>query len=321
MLESLYKKTWSTHADYAALGTALEEMKKTAQHVNDKAKEADNAKKLVHIDNTLIGLKKSLVAANRKFVKEGFLYQRTDKGEWKKRYFFLFSDCMIRARPSRKQKGTYIFIEKVTLKKGAVSTNLGSDIEPEIDEEHRKRYFEFNQPHPVRYILGAATVEDRNDWCAAIQRALEDVNEVEREHEEVAKKISVQKAHMAKNLIAASLMQHATLSPGTMSGSGGGYRERLGSSGKSLPQKSMTADPSNIRAYKEHLATAKMTPQEKWEQTKHAEQDVQNWEKSKKREETAKKLEEVLSKKTKLKETEEKKNKFKNNSILSDVER
>jgi len=193
LLESLYKKTWSTHMDYSALGTALEEMKKTAQHVNDKAKEADNAKKLVHIDNSLIGLKKSLVAANRKFVKEGFLHQRTDKGEWKKRYFFLFSDCMIRARPSRKQKGTYIFIEKVTLKKGVVSTNLGSDIEPEIDEDNRKRYFEFNQPHPVRYILMAATVEDRNDWCAAILRALSDVNESEREHEEVAKKYRCKK--------------------------------------------------------------------------------------------------------------------------------
>jgi len=98
LLDSLYKKTWTTHTDYAAIGTALEEMKKTAQHVNDKAKEADNAKKLVLIDTSLIGLKKSLVAANRKFVKEGFLHQRTEKGEWKKRYFFLFSDCMIRAR-------------------------------------------------------------------------------------------------------------------------------------------------------------------------------------------------------------------------------
>jgi len=87
---------------------------------------------------------------------------------------------------------------------------------------------------------------------------------------------------MAKNLIAASLMQHASLSPtSTMTGSGGGYREKL--SGKSLPQKSMTADPSNIRAYKEHLATAKMTTQEKWEQTKQAKQDVQNWEKKKKK--------------------------------------
>jgi len=92
LLESLYKKTWKTHVDYETLGNALSEMIKTAKHVNDKAKEADNAKKLVLIDASLFGMKskvsETIVAANRKFVKEGFLHQRTDKGEWKKRYFF-----------------------------------------------------------------------------------------------------------------------------------------------------------------------------------------------------------------------------------------
>jgi hypothetical protein len=63
-LDSLYKKTWKTHRDYEALGAALLEMKKTAQYVNDKAKEADKTKKLIQIESSLIGLKKLRLIGN-----------------------------------------------------------------------------------------------------------------------------------------------------------------------------------------------------------------------------------------------------------------
>uniref|UniRef100_A0A6B2L2V1 DH domain-containing protein n=1 Tax=Arcella intermedia TaxID=1963864 RepID=A0A6B2L2V1_9EUKA len=298
LLDSLYKKTWTSHIDYVALGEALTDMKKTAQHVNDKAKEADNAKKLVLIDASISGMKKSLVAANRKFIKEGFLVQKTEKNEWKKRYFFLFSDCLIRARPNRKQKGTYIFIEKVSLKKGTVSS-LDKQEELEVEESQRPHSFEFKQPHPLRYVLVASSVEEKHDWMNAIQRALDEISKAEQEHEEVAKKISVQKAHMARNLIAASLLQHT----------GGSYRDRLNSTGGSPKnsQKSNTVDPSNMRSFAEQLASAKMTTQEKWQQTKQAEPVVQNWEKEKQQEEAKAKLQEALEKRVKQKETDDKK--------------
>jgi FYVE/RhoGEF/PH domain-containing protein 5/6 len=245
LLDSLFKKTWRSHRDYEALGAALEEMKKTAQYVNDKAKEGDKTKKLVLIESSLIGLKKPLAAASRKFIKEGILFHRTEKGEWKKRYFFLFNDSMVRARLNRKQKGSYIFIEKVTLRQGHVWFELQTDIESEIDQAERERYFEFTQPHPLRYVLCAPKVEDKREWCNAIQRALDEMNESDREHQEVKKKISVQKAHMAKNLITASFMQHTssgTNSPTSTS------RDRLTARSPSTPSssgKSMTEMGTN----------------------------------------------------------------------------
>jgi len=267
LLESLFQKTWPSHRDYPAIEHAFLEMKNTARYVNDKAKEGDRNKKLIQIETSLIGLKKPLAAASRKFIKEGFLHHRTEKGEWKRRYFFLFNDCMIRSSLNRKQKGTYIFIEKVTLRDGKVFSFLCPDVEDEIPDHDRDRYFEFTQPHPVRYILCAPTVDQKKEWCHAIQRALDEMNEAEREHQEVKKKISVQKAHMAKNLITVSLMRNG----------------KNNSSGKSL-----TADLSNIRSYKDHLVATKMTTQEKWQQTKQTEMDVQNWEKTQKRKEDKK---------------------------------
>jgi len=97
---------------------------------------------------------------------------------------------------------------------------------------------------------------------------------------------------MAKSLIAQSLMQHATAkAPGTTT-SGSLLRDRMqsaksGSSGSGAvgtagSAKSRTADPSTIRAYAEHMAMVKMSPQERWANAKQAEQDVQNWEKKKK---------------------------------------
>jgi len=281
LLESLYKKTWSSHRDYSNIEKALIEMKNTAQYVNDKAKEGDKNKKLIQIEQSLIGLKKPLAAASRKFIKEGILHHRTEKGEWKKRYFFLFNDCMVRARLNRKQKGTYIFIEKVTLRQGQVYFILHPDIEDEIPESDRDRYFEFTQPHPLRYVLCAPSVEEKKEWCHAIQRALDEMNEAEREQSEIRKKISAQKAHMAKNLITVSLMQRNMVG-------------RSNSNGKS-----MTADLSNIRSYKEHLVATKMTTQEKWEQTKQHEMDVQNWEKIQKKKKMIKKIEEALKQQSK----------------------
>jgi len=127
---------------------------------------------------------------------------------------------------------------------------------------------------------------------------------------------------MAKNLIAQSLMQHATVKvPGAAAG-GSTLRDRMQaakSGGNAAPvitlpvigtagsSKSRTADPSTIRAYAEHMAIAKMTPQERWENAKQAEQDVQNWEKSKKNQEAQKQMEDANNKKSREVDTENKK--------------
>jgi hypothetical protein len=272
------------------LASALQEMKNTARYVNDKAKEGDRSKKLIQIESSLIGLKKPLASASRKFIKEGLLYHRTEKGEWKKRYFFLFNDCMVRARPNGKQKGSYIFIEKVTLRQGEIKP-IQQDIEDEIPNDERELYFEFTQPHPLRYVLCASTAEEKRDWCNAIQGALTEMDKSDREHQEVKKKISVQKAKIAKHLITYTIMQRQQQLQGSNN-----------EGTRSTANKSLTADLSNIRSYKEsiHLVT-KMTAQEKWEQTKQSEIDVQNWEKAQKQKDDQKKLDAALVKEEKKK--------------------
>jgi len=107
----------------------------------------------------------------------------------------------------------------------------------------------------------------------------------------------MQKAHMAKNLITSSLMQHTTMR--ISNEPNGRLRDKISARSPSNPGKCMTVDPSNIRAYKEHLVTTKMTTQQKWEQTKQTEADVQNWEKSQKKKEDAKKDEEAKKQQSK----------------------
>jgi len=194
-----------------------------------------------------------------------------------------------------------------------LSRTLQFDVKDLVSKDLRPRCFEVVHPHPIRYTLLASTSEEKNEWCIAFERLLEELHEAEAKHEEAVKKISVNKAHMAKSLIAQSLMQHATAkAPGTTT-SGSLLRDRMqsaksGSSGSGAvgtagSAKSRTADPSTIRAYAEHMAMVKMSPQERWANAKQAEQDVQNWEKKKKQQQ----LEDANHKKPKEVENENKK--------------
>jgi len=133
----------------------------------------------------------------------------------------------------------------------------------------RSKAFEVNHPHPIRYILAASTPAEKNEWCEEIERLLTDIKEAEAKHEEAVLKISAQKASVAKNLIAASLMQH------TVVGTNGGSNFRARMQNAKTPNaagpagvKSRTADPSTIRAYAEHMTAAKKSTKERWEEAK-----------------------------------------------------
>jgi len=172
----------------------------------------------------------------------------------KKRYFFLFSDLLIRARVNRKQKGSYIFIEKVSLTKLELSRTLGSDVKDLVTKEMRSKAFEINHPHPIRYILAATTKEDMTEWYDDIERLLVDIKDAEAKHEEAVLKISAQKATVAKSIIAQSLMQH-TVKVGNQNGN---FRERLQNVKTSSQQKSKTVvDPYALRAYSEQMGTVR----------------------------------------------------------------
>jgi len=175
-LDSLFQKTWKDHPDYALLEKALEKMKTTAQYVNNNAKAADNVRKLVLIDQSLIGMKSSLVAPSRTFVKEGHLMQFT-KGQWKKKYFFLFNDLLVRARPNRSQKDlTYTFMDKFPLS-NAIFTRT-PDTSHIKDEEHPELCFSISQGL-VSYMIQCTTPEEKDDWSLVIEKILAELHEKE----------------------------------------------------------------------------------------------------------------------------------------------
>uniref|UniRef100_A0A6B2L1F2 DH domain-containing protein n=1 Tax=Arcella intermedia TaxID=1963864 RepID=A0A6B2L1F2_9EUKA len=302
LLESLLKKTWKYHPDYEKLATALAEMIKTAKHVNDKAKEAENAKKLVLVDHSIQGMKgkvsDSIVAANRKYVKEGFLLQRTEKGEWKKRYFFLLSDMLIRARANRKQKGTYIFIEKVNLKRMEVFRTLQSDVKDLVSKEMRSKSFELQHPHPIRYTLQAGSPEEKNDWCCEFEKLLSELHDAETKHEEALKKISINKASKAKAQISQTLMYTINQTNQTPSS---GVRDRIQSAKSAstgvASYQSRTVDPNTFRALKASV---------KEEKDKEKDKDKELPEKKEKRKtDKAEKVEKVEKVEEEHKEPEE----------------
>jgi len=159
-----------------------------------------------------------------------------------------------------------------------------------------------NHPHPIRYVLAAPSIELKNEWCLEFERVLAELHEAEAKHEEAVRKIASKKAHVAKSLISQSLMQHASVN---LSGENcksilRENRQTANVGGNSGSYKSKTADATTVRAYAEHMALAKMSPQERWETAKKVE-DVQNWEKLNKKQELQKQLNEDQKK---LKEEE-----------------
>lgn len=101
LLDSLLKSTAKCHVDYTDLQSALSKMIEITTYVNRSEAEFENIRKVLLVQEKLIGKVPWLALPHRKFVKEGPTY---DEVNGKDRYLYLFNDILIIARPPRDNK-------------------------------------------------------------------------------------------------------------------------------------------------------------------------------------------------------------------------
>jgi len=165
LLSDLLKHTPSDHDDYENLTKAVEEAKKTADGINESKRSADT---VVSINENMIGEFESLVITGRLFVKEGPLIEKI-KGDTKPRYFFLFTDCLVHAKPKDKKDATKYEFKRTTLLK---KVTIGEILDSGSDK------------HPIKLILPdgsditlfAESEEEKISWLQEFSKVLEALN-------------------------------------------------------------------------------------------------------------------------------------------------
>jgi len=198
-LQQLVKYTLDTHPDFMNITHALENMKNTAMHINEKSKEATSYRKLFSIQNLIIGMSNDIIEPTRKFIKEGTLYQLI-KGKWKVRYFFLFNDRLICTKSSTSEKGKYSFLEKVALRQVEVSTNLKMKTKGEVTAQKKKLMENsFKIFHrQIEFIVSAPTEEEKDDWVNLLKQNIKTCQDKHAFLREERKKASNSKANRTK---------------------------------------------------------------------------------------------------------------------------
>lgn len=100
-LETLLKKTPRFHSDYNELKQALEKMISVTSYVDDREKEFEDIRKVLLVQEQIIGKCPWIALPHRKYVFEG---QVTLEDTMKPRYWFLFNDIIISARIPKDNK-------------------------------------------------------------------------------------------------------------------------------------------------------------------------------------------------------------------------
>ena len=96
------KSTSEEHSDYEDLKKALERMKRVADYVNEKKREAENLNQVLEVQEALAGKIELLEDASRRYVREGPLVDMSGN-EKRNRYYFLFNDLLVEATQSTKE--------------------------------------------------------------------------------------------------------------------------------------------------------------------------------------------------------------------------
>jgi len=200
LLQQLLKYTWETHPDYTNIKTSLDNIKETAMFINDKSKEASSYRKLLAVQNTIIGMKNEVIDPQRRFVKDGFLFQLL-KGKWKKRHFFLFNDRLIRTKESSKGEKTYSFLDKVTLRQVEVIRNVKLSSKGELNSQKKKlieNSFCIKHPHPIEFIVSADSIEEKEEWINKLVLNIKICQDNFEFNREIKRRVSTARAKVAK---------------------------------------------------------------------------------------------------------------------------
>jgi len=212
LLQQLHKYTWNTHPDFQNIEQSLERMKNTAMHINEKSKETISFRKLLAVQSLITGMKNEIIDPQRKFVKEGVLYQLI-KGKWKSRYFFLFNDRLIRTKESS-DKGTYSFLDKVNLRQVEINRTIkfsSSKKEGETNSKKKKiieNSFMIKHPHPIEFIVSAESAEEKEDWINKLNANIHQCQVNFEFYREEKRKVSTAKAKKKReNILEKNIVQ------------------------------------------------------------------------------------------------------------------
>jgi len=195
LLQQLHEHTPLGHPDYEYLQKAIVQIKDVAIYINEKKRESDNALRVVEIQSLLTGKAPNIIAAQRRFCREGELSIQSRSGKKKKRrYWFLFNDIILCTKPLYI---TTIFSSKRKFKYQLFIALHGADI---LDQENSDMGF-ILRTSTHDYSMYADNPEQKVLWMEAIRKALDVMRSSERFYEERASKIAQEKAKEARAFI------------------------------------------------------------------------------------------------------------------------
>lgn len=109
LLDELVKNTWKGHPDFDNLTRSLTRMNEVAVIVNEMKRERDNMMKVLQVYKSLNTLKPEMMKMlldqkNRKFLREGMVFEMMFKNQPTKFWLFAFNDLLIWSKQIKAQK-------------------------------------------------------------------------------------------------------------------------------------------------------------------------------------------------------------------------
>jgi WD40 repeat protein len=157
LLSELQKFTAPDHPDYEPLTSALRDVAKLADDINESIRAAESDEHVRQLQRKLVGLDIPLLLPGRVFVREGVL-DKVCKKDVKPRSFYLFSDMLMYANDTMGQ----LRLSKVFM--------LADGLQ--IGESTRERAFQIITPKKS-FVVIAADNHKRADWIRALQGAIQ----------------------------------------------------------------------------------------------------------------------------------------------------
>jgi hypothetical protein len=173
LLDELVKHTWKSHPDFENLQRSLTRMNEVAVIVNEKKRERDNMMKVLSTYKSLNTLKPEMMKMlldqkNRKFVREGMVFEMMQKNQPTKFWLFAFNDLLIWSKQIKAQK-SYEF--------KATSEINGAKLELKQNQEGIK-FVHLRTNTGMRVFRADSGDEETTAWFDDLKKLLPDSDSV-----------------------------------------------------------------------------------------------------------------------------------------------
>eukprot|EP01105_Mastigella_eilhardi_P002564 TRINITY_DN131_c1_g1_i1.p1 TRINITY_DN131_c1_g1~~TRINITY_DN131_c1_g1_i1.p1 ORF type:complete len:805 (-),score=209.56 TRINITY_DN131_c1_g1_i1:66-2426(-) len=167
LLADLVKHTDADHPDCASLQLLLSHVSDIAFRINEDMHKQDNFKQCLHIQNCFVGKISDIANRDREIIREGPLWKSVRSGKHKKRWFFLFNDCLVYATPTQIPGLTYEMHNGYSFTSPMVLTSFNADdgVPPGIMGSEKAFRVTSNQKS---FIVLTDSEAEKADWIKAI---------------------------------------------------------------------------------------------------------------------------------------------------------